>query len=199
MRPRASLRFLATVILLIAARGLDALSTWVATRDLALETNPLTRLLHVGWIGLLLVNAAVVAFIAVCAWRAERDPAPLPGEPGLDLGEFVGRYWFAVRGRRSLRQAMFWLPANLGVRRAFIGTAGAALIIAGSVAAAIWNVLVARGIVAGRAMSLAGFAGFWIGLALGLGMSVRLFLLRGFARYERSSSFSGAGARAAAS
>ena len=186
MRSRAGVRFLATVTLLVVARGLDACSTWIATRDLSLETNPLTRLLHVGWGGLLLVNAAVIAFIAMCAWRAEREPAPLPAECGLDVEEFVGRYWFAMRTRRSLRQAMFWLPADRRVRRTFIGSAGATLIVAGSIAAATWNILVARGIVTGRVIGLAGFAGFWIGLALALGVSVRLFLLRAFARYERA-------------
>lgn len=186
MRPRARLRFLATVALLIVARGLDALSTWIATRDLSLETNPLTRLFHVGWDWLLLMNVLVIAFIGSCAWRTASAPPPLPTEPGLDIDEFVGRYWFASRTRRSLFQAVFWLPADRRVRRAFIGTAGAALIVVGSIVAATWNVLVARAIVVGRTAGWLGFVGFWTGLTIGLGLSVRVFLLRAFARYRRT-------------
>ena len=62
-------RTVATVAVLVAARGLDALSTWIATHDLSLETNPLTRFLHVGWGGLLAVNALAYALV-FRRWRS---------------------------------------------------------------------------------------------------------------------------------
>jgi hypothetical protein len=178
-------RTAATVAVLVAARGLDALSTWTATRDLSLETNPLTRLLHVGWAGLLTVNAAVIAFIGLCAWRAARTPPVLPPETGLDRDAFVARYWFAFAGRRSLGQAVFWLPADRRVRLAFVAGPGTVLVVAASAVAATWNVLVARGVVTGRTMGFVGVIGFWSLLSAGVVLSVRGFLLRSYARYLR--------------
>jgi hypothetical protein len=186
MWSRAGIRFLATTVLLVAARALDALTTWIATRDLALESNPLTRVLHLGWWGLLLVNTAVVGVIAVAAWHAAFTPPALPREPGLDFPAFVARYWFARTGRRSVSQAICWLPADVRVRMAFIGGPGAVLVIVGSAVAAAWNTLVARHVVAGPALGRLGLAAFWLGLALGLTLAVRIFLVRAYARYARA-------------
>lgn len=59
----------AGVALLLVARGLDFLSTWIATPSLLLEANPIAR--RLGWRGGILVNllvclvAAAIPFVAV--------------------------------------------------------------------------------------------------------------------------------------
>ena len=187
MRSRAGIRFLATTLLLVAARALDAITTWTATRDLALESNPLTYVLppHFRWWGLVLVNAIVAALMVIAAWHAAFAPAPLPRERGLDLPAFVARYWFARPGRRSVAQAVFWLPADARVRWGFIGGPGAVLVIVASGVAATWNLLVARHIVADPAIGRLWLVVFWLGVALGLALAVRLFLVRAYRRYAR--------------
>lgn len=172
-----------TTLLLVAARGLDALSTWMATPDLALEANPLQRGLHAGWSVLLLVNALVVIVMAAAAWRAAFAPPVLPRESGLDLDAFVARYWFSTAGRRSIGQAVFWLPADRRVRWAFIGGPGAVLVIAASVAAAAWNLLVARRVVVAPAAGHLWLVMFWSAVVIGLYLAVRIFLRRAYARY----------------
>jgi len=185
MRSRAGLRVLATALLIIAARALDAWTTWIATPDLELEQNPLERLLHVGWGGLLLLNGVVAALLIVAAWRATFAPPSLPRDPGLELPDFVARYWFSRRERRSIAQAVLWLPADRRVRWAFIGGPGVALVVVGSAVVAIWNLLVARGVVLSRAAGHLWIVGFWIAMLLGLCVAVRVFLLRAYARYLR--------------
>ena len=67
--PPFGLAYWACVALLLFARGLDFLSTWIATPSLLLEANPISRWL--GWQGGLVVNllvclaAAMVPFLAV--------------------------------------------------------------------------------------------------------------------------------------
>ena len=185
MRSRAGLRFLATALLIAAARALDAWTTWMATPDLRLEQNPLERLLHVGWGGLLLLNAAVVALLVVAAWRAAFTPPSLPREPALDLPAFVARYWFSSVERRSIAHAALWLPADRRVRWAFIGGPGVALVIVASVVVATWNLLVARRVVISAAAGRFWLIGFWAAVLLGLFIAVRVFLLRAYARYLR--------------
>ena len=187
MRARRGLRFVATTALLVAARALDAWSTWVATPDLRLETNPLQRLLHFGWGGLLLMNAVVIAILVYAAWRAAFRPPALPTEPGFDLPAFIGHYWFSSSQPRSLVQATYWLPADRRVRWAFIGGPGAALVIAASALVAVWNLAVARGVVISPRAGHLWVAAFWVAVLLGLGGAVRLFLVRAYTRYSRYS------------
>ena len=179
-------RFVATTLLLVAARALDALTTWVATRDLALESNPLQRLFHLGWFGLLLVNLLAVGVMTLAAWRAAFVPAPLPAESSLDFEEFVARYWFGRGGRRSVLQAALYLPADRRVRWAFIGGPGAVIVIAASAVLAAWNLLVARGLVVHPAVGRLWLIGFWAAVVMALALAVRSFLRRAYARYERA-------------
>ena len=58
----ASREYFLFLSLLIFARGMDFLSTWVATPNLVLEGNPIARKL--GWKWGLLLNIAVVGFMA---------------------------------------------------------------------------------------------------------------------------------------
>jgi len=169
---------------LIAARALDAYSTWIATRDLSLEMNPLTRFFHLGWRGLLLVNAFIVVLMLAAIWRASFAPPPLPAEQGLDLDAFVSRFWFARGGRRSLSQAVWYLPADRRIRWAFIGGPGAAIMIVASVVLAGWNLLVAHNAVS-PAMARVWLVAFWSGVAMSLALGVRIFVLRAYARYAR--------------
>jgi hypothetical protein len=185
MPSRAGLRFFATALLIVAARGLDAWTTWIATPDLKLEQNPLERALHVGWSGLLLLNAAVAAVLIAAAWRATFAPPSLPGESDLDLRAFVSRYWFSRSGRRSIAQAMLWLPADRRVRWAFIGGPGVILVVVASAVVGVWNLLVARGVVRSAAAGHVWIIGFWIGVLAGLCVAVRVFLLRAYGRYLR--------------
>ena len=188
MHSRARLRFLAITILIIAARAFAAWTTWVATPDLRLEQNPLERLLHVGRSGLLLLNAAVAALLFGVVWCAAFRPPALPAESGLDLSSFVARYWFSSGNRRSIVQAMFWLPADRRVRWAFIGGPGVALVIVASAVVGAWNSLVARGVVSSAATGVIWIAAFWLAILLGLGLAVRTFLLHAYTRYLREPS-----------
>ena len=62
--PFGSRESLLMLVLLVFARGMDFLSTWVATPNLVLEGNPIAKKL--GWKWGLVVNAAVV--IALAKW-----------------------------------------------------------------------------------------------------------------------------------
>lgn len=180
----ARARFVTTAVLLVLARGADAITTWMATPDLALEANPLQRLLHIGWGGLLLVNAIVVVVMIAAARRAAFAPPSLPTEPGLDLQAFVGRFWFSRRERRSLAMASMYLPADRRVRWAFIGGPIAVLVIAASTLVAIGNWFIAGGLRVTPAVAHAWVAGFWGAVVLGVVLAVRVFLLRAYARYR---------------
>jgi hypothetical protein len=56
--PFGSYWYLVLLIALVISRGMDFLSTWIATPTLALEGNPLAR--RLGWKGGLAVNAVLV-------------------------------------------------------------------------------------------------------------------------------------------
>jgi hypothetical protein len=185
MRSRAVLRVLVTSALLVAARAIDAWTTWIATPDLSLEANPLELALRSGWAGLLVVNAIVVVVMVLAIWRAAVAPPALPRDPGLDFHAFVARYWFSRSGRRSLAQAVFWLPADRQVRWAFIGGPGVALVIGASVVVAAWNLLVARHVVIAPSAGRLWLVAFWSGMGISLCVAVRVFLLRAYARYAR--------------
>jgi len=60
--PFASREYCLLLLLLIFARGMDFLSTWVATPNLVLEGNPLAKKL--GWHWGLLLNVVLVAVLA---------------------------------------------------------------------------------------------------------------------------------------
>jgi hypothetical protein len=179
----ARARFLATAVLLVAARAADAYTTYLATPDLSLEANPLERLLHVGWSGLLVINAVVVAVMIVAARRAAFAPPALPSEPHLDLPAFVGRFWFSRDERRSLLQAALYLPADRRVRWAFIGGPGAVLVIAASAVIAISNLLIASDVRVTPAAARMWVGSIWGAVAIGLMLAVRIYLLRAYARY----------------
>ncbi|MBK9138411.1 MAG: hypothetical protein IPM17_06555 [Verrucomicrobia bacterium] len=61
--PFGSAQYLVLLALLLFARGMDFLSTWVATPTLALEANPIARWL--GWEGGLVVNAVLSGCLAL--------------------------------------------------------------------------------------------------------------------------------------
>lgn len=184
----ARVRFGVTAVLLVAARALDAVSTYLATPDLKQEANPLQRAFHLGWPGLLLVNALVLALMIYAAWRAAFVPPALPNDAGLDLQSFVARFWFSRNERRSLASAIFWLPADRRVRWAFIGGPGAALVILASLLVAGGNLLIAYHVHIPLALARVWVSGFWAIVLVGLYIAVRAFLLRAYARYTRQRS-----------
>jgi hypothetical protein len=59
----ASRDYFLLLLLLVFARGMDFLSTWIATPNLVLEGNPLAKKL--GWRWGLLINIVLVGFLAV--------------------------------------------------------------------------------------------------------------------------------------
>ena len=82
--------------LLVCARGMDFLSTWIATPNLVLEANPIAKKL--GWRGGLIVNAIICALFAL--W-------PLPAIVIVTTSVFV-----AARNFQSA-----WLMRSLGEDR----------------------------------------------------------------------------------
>lgn len=54
--------FLAFLTIILIGRGLDVLSTWIATPRLILEANPIARKL--GWSGILLLNITIIWWFA---------------------------------------------------------------------------------------------------------------------------------------
>jgi len=112
--------YLVMLIVLVVARGMDFLSTWIATPNLALEGNPIAKKL--GWTGGLLVNAALVFVLA--HWPA---PSIVVATASLlvaarnfqsawlmrSLGEDAYRQWYVsrIRGAR-FRLFLFCLAGN---------------------------------------------------------------------------------------
>ena len=66
--PFLSRGYLALFALLVFARAMDFLSTWIATPNLVLEGNPLAK--KMGWKWGLLLNAVIVIFLAQWALSA---------------------------------------------------------------------------------------------------------------------------------
>ena len=108
------------LILLVVCRGMDFLSTWIATPNLALEGNPIAKKL--GWTGGLILNAVVVFGLAF--WPA---PAIVVSTASLlvaarnfqfawlmrSLGEHAYREWYVARIRGTrLRLFLFCLAGN---------------------------------------------------------------------------------------
>jgi len=106
--PFGSRGYLLLLLLLLAARGMDFLSTWVATPHLVLEGNPIAKKLGWRWGGLL--NLAVCA--AFASWPL---PAVVMSTTSVlvaarnfqsawlmrSLGEFRYREWYIERVRET--------------------------------------------------------------------------------------------------
>ncbi len=117
--------------LLALGRGMDFLSTWIATPNLVLEGNPLARKL--GWTGGLILNTFIC--LGFAAWPL---PALVIVTTSLlvaarnlqnawlmrSLGEETYRYWFVQRvGETNLGLYLFCL----GLQCTIIAGIGAAL------------------------------------------------------------------------
>lgn len=95
--------------LLVFARGMDFLSTWIATPNLVLEANPLARKL--GWKGGLIVNA--ILCVAFARW-------PLPAIVIVTTSLLVAaRNFQSAWLMRSLgeTQYRFWMAERLAETR----------------------------------------------------------------------------------
>jgi hypothetical protein len=184
-------QFVALAVALVASRALDILTTLHATPDLARETNPLHRVLGLGWRSLIVVNVIIVIVLIAAAWRAAFGPAaPLPNESGLDYESFIGRYWFGRPIRSSASRAALWLPAASGVRWSFIGGPIARLVVVASIVIAAWNRWAAtRGAmrIDRRVLPVATVI-FWSAIAVAIWWLVRRFLASEYARYRRQTS-----------
>ena len=62
------IKFVVLTLLLLTARGCDWYTTVLATKDLADEVNPLVTVLGMGWWGLAIINALLVAGIIGLAY-----------------------------------------------------------------------------------------------------------------------------------
>ena len=123
--------YLLFLALLAFGRGMDFLSTWIATPNLVLEANPLAKKL--GWTGGLILNALIC--LGFAAWPR---PALIIVTTSLlvaarnlqnawlmrSLGEESYRCWFIQRiGETSLRLYLFCLI----LQTTLIASIGAAL------------------------------------------------------------------------
>ena len=115
--PFGSSAYLLLLALLAFGRGMDFLSTWIATPNLVLEANPLAKML--GWRGGLVLNTLVC--LGFAAWPL---PALVIVTTSLlvaarnlqnawlmrSLGEETYRYWFSQRiGETHLGLYLFCL------------------------------------------------------------------------------------------
>ena len=186
-----AVQFVAITLAVIGSRALDILTTLNATPDLSRETNPLHRVLGLGWRPLLLVNAVIVLILIAAAWRAGFGrPVPLPDEPGLDYESFIGRFWLGRPTRCSPSRAALWLPAPSSVRWSFIGGPLARLVVVASMVIAVWNTWAARpeaATVDRRLLPIATVL-FWLAIAVAIWWLVRRFLASAYAQYRRQSS-----------
>ncbi len=91
--PTLSWEYALLLVLLLATRGLDMLSTWVATPNLVLEANPLARLL--GWTGSIIVQ--ITFCLGMAKW-------PLPAVAISTMGVML-----AARNFQSA-----WLMRSIG-------------------------------------------------------------------------------------
>lgn len=83
--------------LLLAGRGLDLLTTWLASPNLEHETNPAVLFYGLGWPGFLLYQSAVTAFLLLCighSLRFQRRLANRPEEEARpDRGHPMKHHW----------------------------------------------------------------------------------------------------------
>ncbi|MDE3068869.1 MAG: hypothetical protein KGJ60_15155 [Verrucomicrobiota bacterium] len=118
--PFGSRAYLLLLALLIFSRGMDFLSTWIATPNLSLEGNPLAKKLGWGW-GLLLnavmvvvlalwpLSAIVVATASVLVAARNFQSAWLM----RSLGEEIYRHWHVERVRETrVTLYLFCLAGN---------------------------------------------------------------------------------------
>src|SRR6266545_4472111 len=115
--PFGSSYYFLFLALLAFGRGMDFLSTWIATPNLVLEANPLAKML--GWRGGLVVNAFVC--LGFAAWPLPAlvivTTSVLVAARNLQnawlmrsLGEETYRYWFIQRiGETNLGLYLFCL------------------------------------------------------------------------------------------
>jgi hypothetical protein len=129
--PFGSASYLLLLCVLLLARGSDFLSTWIATPNLVLEANPISKKL--GWRGGLLLNLILCPAFAL--WPL---PAIVISTTSLlvaarnfqsawlmrSLGEEPYRYWFVERMRSTpMPLYLFCLLAQ----SALVGSIGLAL------------------------------------------------------------------------
>ena len=118
--PFGSHLYLAVLAVLVFARGMDFLSTWIATPNLALEGNPIAKKL--GWTWGLVVNAVIVFLLAFWPPSAivVATASLLVAARNFQfawlmrtLGETQYRKWYVdrIRGTR-LRLFLFCLAGN---------------------------------------------------------------------------------------
>jgi hypothetical protein len=133
--PFASRGYFLMLALLVFSRGMDFLSTWIATPNLALEGNPIAKKLGWKW-GVLLniaiclalpvwpLSAIVIATASVMVAARNFQSAWLM----RSLGETAYREWYVGRVRETrLRLFLFCLAGNTLLTAAV----GAALILFG--------------------------------------------------------------------
>ena len=131
--PFGGVDYFAFLTLLVFGRGMDFLSTWIATPNLVLEANPLARKL--GWRGSIALNVVICPVFAL--WPL---PALMITTTSLlvaahnlqngwlmrSLGEHEYRLWMA-RQIQSTHLGLFLFC--LGLQTALFGGIGAALVI----------------------------------------------------------------------
>jgi hypothetical protein len=97
-------RYFVLLALLVFARGMDFLSTWIATPNLVLEGNPLAKKL--GWKWGLIVNAVLVAALGIMPLAAivVSTASVLVAARNFQsawlmrsLGEYAYREWYVAR------------------------------------------------------------------------------------------------------
>ncbi len=102
--------YMRLVLLVLFGRGMDMLSTWIATPTLELEANPLARLL--GWRAGVVVNVIISGFLALLPLAAisVATTSVMVASRNLQsawltrvLGEHAYRQWIAARYREGRR------------------------------------------------------------------------------------------------
>ena len=110
MNNERKMHYILTICLIIVLRLSDLGVTYLYTRDLAYEWNPLVSQLGAGWTTMLIIQSLIVAFITVLAYFYFSREELRIETPGLSFNEFIYVYFFGKL--HPIKERAFHLPTD---------------------------------------------------------------------------------------
>ena len=104
-------RFILLATLLILTRYADARTTYLHTRDLKNEANPLTSFLGLGWTGLIIVQVVGLIFLIYSLWIYSFKNVDIPTfDKKISTTKFISLFHFG--DTKSFDKLFYKLPTN---------------------------------------------------------------------------------------